>query len=147
MYMQINKPINEVNEFVELCQQLHLKVTPQRVAIYKELLNSDRHPTADDIYKIVKRGYPNISFDTVNRTLQTFVKVGIVDVVEIFGGAKRFDPNVTNHHHLHCTQCGKVLDFYNRAYDNLKVPENVEEQFQVISKRVVLKGICKDCRK
>jgi Fur family peroxide stress response transcriptional regulator len=143
--MQTIRPINEAREFIQLFQQLHLKVTPQRVAIYKELSNSDSHPTADDIYQIVKRQFPNISFDTVNRTLLTFVKVGVVDVVEIFGGAKRFDPNVTNHHHLHCVQCGKVLDFCHRAYDNLKVPENVEEQFQVISKRVVLKGICKEC--
>jgi len=106
----------------------------------------DTHPTADAIYQIVKKEYPHISFDTVNRTLLTFSEIGIVDVVEIFGGAKRFDPNVESHHHLHCTRCGKVFDFYNRAYDNLKVPKAVDAQFKVVSKRVVLKGVCKKCR-
>ena len=145
--MQKESPTDRKQAFLEICRQYHLKVTPQRVAIYHELLNSDNHPTADTIYRNVKREYPNISYDTVNRTLLTFANIGVVDVVETFGGAKRFDPNVTSHHHLNCTQCGKVIDLYNRDYDNLAVPESVTKQFQVISKRVVLKGICESCQK
>ena len=145
--MQKAERPDKTKEVVKICQEHLLKVTPQRVAIYQELLNSDTHPTADAVFQIVKKDYPNISFDTVNRTLLTFADIGIVDVVETFGGAKRFDPNVTTHHHLHCTQCGKVIDFYNRDYDNLAVPEGVNKQFQVISKRVVLKGICEACQK
>ena len=144
--MQNIKLPDKTNDFVQICQEHRLKVTPQRVAIYKKLLDSNTHPTADAIFQIVKREYPNISFDTVNRTLLTFADIGIVDVVETFGGAKRFDPNVTNHHHLHCTKCGKVFDFFSRAYDNLKVPEELHAQFQVTSKRVVLKGLCNECR-
>ena len=145
--MQKNGRADKTHAFLQICREQHLKVTPQRVAIYQELLQSDTHPTTDAVYQSVKREYPNISFDTVNRTLLTFADIGIVDVVEIFGGAKRFDPNVTNHHHLHCAQCGKVFDFYSRDFDNLEVPKDVHEQFQVISKRVVLKGICKECIK
>ncbi len=137
---------DKIHEFVGFCQAHQLKVTPQRMAIFNQLLNLDSHPTADAVYQIVRKKYPNISFDTVNRTLLTFSKIDIVDVVEIFGGAKRFDPNLKNHHHLHCNQCGKVFDFYSRAYDNLKVPEELHAQFQVTSKRVVLKGLCNECR-
>jgi Fur family peroxide stress response transcriptional regulator len=136
----------EIDAFLQICKEHHLKVTPQRMAIYKHLLREDTHPNADSVYQTVKQECPNISFDTVNRTLLTFAQIGIVDVVEIFGGAKRFDPNVTTHHHLHCTQCGKVFDFYSRAYDNLTIPEELHAQFHVTSKRVVLKGICKKCR-
>jgi Fur family peroxide stress response transcriptional regulator len=145
--MQTGERADKIQEFKKICQAHRLKITPQRIAIYQELFNSDTHPAADTIYQVVKKEYTNISFDTVNRTLLTFAKIGIVEVVEIFGGAKRFDPNVTNHHHIHCTQCGKILDFYSRAYDNLAVPDGVYEQFQVVSKRVILKGICKECRK
>jgi Fur family peroxide stress response transcriptional regulator len=144
--MQKETAAKRVNDFIQICQEHHLKVTPQRIAIYKVLLDSNPHPTADAVYQSVKKEHPSISFDTVNRTLQTFAKTGIVDVVEIFGGAKRFDLNVTNHHHMHCTQCGKVYDFYHRKYDHLEIPATVREQFQVISKRVVLKGVCKVCR-
>ena len=144
--MQKENHAFDLSMFMQVCRKHRLKITPQRVAIYKELLKSDTHPTTDAIYQNVKKEYPHISFDTVNRTLLTFAQSGIVDVVETFGGAKRFDPNLTNHHHLHCTQCGKVFDFYSRTYDNLKVPEELQTQFQVTSKRVVLKGLCKECR-
>ncbi len=144
--MQKEASADKIHEFLEICQTHQLKVTPQRVAIFNQLLNLDTHPTADAVYQSVSKEFPNISFDTVNRTLSTFSEIGIVDVVEVFGGAKRFDPNLRNHHHLHCTQCGKVFDFYSRAYDNLKVPEELHQEFQVTSKRVVLKGLCKECR-
>jgi Fur family peroxide stress response transcriptional regulator len=144
--MRKKSAADRLQEFSQICHKHHLKITPQRVAIYQELLNSDAHPTADAVYQIVKGEYPNISYDTVNRTLLTFAEIGIVDVVETFGGAKRFDPNVTDHHHLHCTRCGKIFDFVHRAYDHLEVPPEVRDQFKVTSKRVVLKGICKACR-
>jgi Fur family peroxide stress response transcriptional regulator len=145
--MQKETHKNKIQEFVQICREHQLKVTPQRVAIYKELVDSKSHPTADAVYQILKREYPGISFDTVNRTLLTFAEIGIVAIVEIFGGAKRFDPQVANHHHLHCTRCGKIIDFYSRIYDDLDIPEEVSEQFKVIDKRVVLKGICNECRK
>jgi Fur family peroxide stress response transcriptional regulator len=145
--MQIENPVDRISTFIEFCQEHHLKITPQRVAIYKELINLDTHPTADDIYQLVKKEYPNMSFDTVNRTLQTFAAVDLVDVVEIFGGAKRFDPDLANHHHLHCIRCGAILDFSSRIYDNLEVPDDIGDQFQVLRKRVVLIGLCKACRK
>ena len=68
---------------------------------------------------------------------------GAMDIA--FGGAKRFDPKVAPHHHLHCIRCARVFDFYSGIYDNLKVPIEIDEQFQILSKRVLLKGVCKDC--
>lgn len=135
----------KIDDFIKLCQGQLLKITPQRVAIYRELLNSDRHPTADVIYQAVKTEYPNISFDTVNRTLLTFTEIGILDIVEVFGGAKRFDTNVKEHHHLHCMRCGKIQDFSNNDYAHLDVPEEIMNSFRVVQKRVVIKGICKEC--
>lgn len=133
--------------FIEICRQYQLRVTPQRMVIYNELLNSEVHPSADTVYQTVKKDYPNISYDTVNRTLLTFADIGVVDVLETFGGAKRFDPQVTPHHHLHCTRCGQVIDFCNPDYDDLEIPESVNRKFQVVSKRVVLTGICEACQK
>ncbi|MFW5636528.1 MAG: Fur family transcriptional regulator [Thermodesulfobacteriota bacterium] len=143
--MEQANPEEKTREFVDICHEHGLKVTPQRVTIYREIINMDTHPTADAIYQIVKKEYPNISFDTVNRTLQTFADIGLVDVMEVFGGAKRFDPNVDDHHHLHCIRCGHVIDFSNRTYDELDVPEEIQQEFTVLGKRVVLKGICKAC--
>ena len=134
-----------IQEFITTCRQHRLKITPQRVAIYRELVSFQTHPSADDVYRRVRRLYPHISFDTVNRTLSTFLKIGIVDVVEIFGGAKRFDINPDTHHHLHCTTCGRIFDFQYHGYDDLDVPEAVLKRFNVTGKRIVLTGVCRSC--
>ena len=81
-----------VKLFTKTCQQNHLKITPQRIAIYKELLKSDQHPSVNEIYQAVKTDFHTISFDTVNRTLLTFSNIGILDIMESYGGSRRFDP-------------------------------------------------------
>jgi Fur family peroxide stress response transcriptional regulator len=134
-----------LKNFVETCKKSNLKVTPQRMAIYRELLNSTEHPTVDAMFQNIQKQFPNISYDTVSRTMLTFAEIGIVDLVEVFGGAKRFDPNVTNHHHLHCVSCGKIFDFNSDQYNNLDIPDEIQQQFRVLSSRVVLKGICDQC--
>jgi Fur family peroxide stress response transcriptional regulator len=136
-----------IQDFIDKCQVHNLKMTPQRMAIYRELLNSTEHPTVDAMFQTVKKEFPNISYDTVSRTLLTFAEIGIVDLVEVYGGAKRFDPNLADHHHLHCVSCGKIFDFQNHAYNKLDIPEEVRQHFRVLSSRVVLKGICEQCSK
>ncbi|MGD9301199.1 MAG: transcriptional repressor [Desulfobacterales bacterium] len=134
-------------DFIEACKTHHLKVTPQRMAIYRELVHSTEHPTVDAMFQTVKKEFPNISYDTVSRTMLTFAEIGMVDLVEVYGGAKRFDPNVTVHHHLHCVSCGKILDFHNDQYNNLDIPDEIRQRFRVLTSRVVLKGICDKCSK
>ncbi len=124
-----------------------LKITPQRTAIYQELLKAKDHPSADMIYRRIAKKIPNISLDTVNRTLLTFSKIGITNVVEGYGQAKRYDPDMDIHHHFRCIQCGSIIDFHSKEYDNISVPEEINKQFTVISKKVVLEGLCSKCRK
>lgn len=143
--MQNSEDDRRVQRFIDTCRQRQLKITPQRVAIYKALIQSDLHPTADKMFQTVRADYPNISFDTVNRALLTFAEIGLVDVVEVFGGPKRFDPVVDDHHHLHCMACGKIIDFDYEHYTQLEVPAEIAGMFKVISKRVVLKGLCASC--
>ncbi|MDJ0875832.1 MAG: transcriptional repressor [Desulfobacterales bacterium] len=134
-----------LQHFIDTCRQHQLKITPQRVAIYRALMDSDQHPTADMMYQTVREEFPSISFDTVNRALLTFAGIGMVDVVEVFGGPKRFDPDIDDHHHLHCTACGRIIDFDHEGYSHLEVPAEIARKFKVISKRVVLKGLCATC--
>ena len=143
--MQNETITNRIASFIEKCHAHDLKVTPQRVAIYRELIQSTQHPTADRMYQAIRKTFPNISFDTVNRTLLTFARIGVVDVVETFGGPKRFDSDVDDHHHLHCTACGRIIDFTYEAYANLEIPDSIAGRFTVTGKRVVLRGLCNAC--
>ncbi len=136
-----------VDSFKDRCKKHNLKITPQRLVIYRELLKSIDHPSADAIFKKVRRSFPNISFDTVNRTLLTFSKIGMVHVVEGYGDPKRFDPKMDKHHHFRCIKCNNIIDFYNESYDKIKIPNELKKQFNVLSKKVVLEGTCNRCLK
>jgi Fur family peroxide stress response transcriptional regulator len=124
-----------------------LKITPQRTAIFEELLKAKDHPTADDIYKRIVKRIPNISFDTVNRTLATFAEVGLTRIVEGYGQAKRYDPDLGAHHHFRCVRCARIVDFRSKDYDDLAVPAEIGGRFTVTGKKVVLEGLCELCGK
>jgi Fur family peroxide stress response transcriptional regulator len=132
--------------FFEICRQNNMRITPQRTAIYQAVVKSENHPSADDIFRIVNREFPNISFDTVNRTLNTFTQIGLLTVTESYKGARRFDPNVEAHHHMHCLKCGSIVDFKSDEFDQLMAPKQLMQKFaSVISSRVVFNGICLEC--
>jgi len=133
--------------FYQRAKKNGLKITPQRSAIYQELIKAKDHPSADMIYKRIVKKIPNISFDTVNRTLLTFSVIGITNIVEGYGQPKRYDPDMDSHHHFRCIQCNSIIDFYNKDYNNIAVPEEINKQFTVINKKVVLEGLCNKCRK
>jgi Fur family peroxide stress response transcriptional regulator len=138
--------MDKISFFAEKCKAHHLKVTPQRTAIFKILATAENHPSADEIFQEIQPKFPHISFDTVNRTLLTFAEIGIVDLAEGHGTPRRFDTNLVPHHHFFCIKCGRLTDFICKAYDNLEIPEKIRENFTITSKRVVLKGICDACR-
>lgn len=134
--------------FLKKCEENNLKVTPQRTAIYKELIKSKDHPSAEVIHKRLIKRFPNISLDTVNRTLLTFAKIGITYIVENSGNPKRFDPNINNHHHFVCLNCKTIIDFHSDFYDNMEIPNEIKEQATLITRKVVvLEGYCKNCGK
>lgn len=143
--MKENRIDSSMVLFKERCKEHNLKITPQRTAIYKELLKAKDHPSADMMYKRTRKNLPNISFDTVYRTLLSFSEIGIADVVEGYGEPKRFDPDIRKHHHFRCLKCGNIIDFHCELYDNIEIPEKIKNDFKVKKRRVILEGICNNC--
>ena len=109
------------DNFIKRCKEVGMKVTPQRVAIYRELASSDQHPSAEMIYQRIKKYYPNVSLTTIYRTLETFENLGIVFVVNVLYDAARYDANLEPHHHVVCVKCRKVEDFYDDSHENLRI--------------------------
>lgn len=123
-----------------------LKVTPQRVAVYKALIKSKEHPSADMLWRKVKKTFPNISLDTVNRTLLTLAEIGVAFIVEGSGDVKRFDGRLENHQHFKCIKCKKIIDFHHKPFDNIPVPKSISKKYTVLKKTVYFEGICNSCR-
>jgi len=129
------------------CRENNLKITPQRIVIYQELLKSKDHPNAEALHKRVKEIIPDISLDTVNRTLLTYFKIGIINLVEGYGEARRYDPHIANHHHFRCVNCHSIIDFDFKPYDDIIIPGDIKKAHTVLSKKVLLEGYCNKCRK
>jgi Fur family peroxide stress response transcriptional regulator len=137
----------KMDAFQARCRKAGLKVTPQRMAVYKVLLETKEHPSADMVFQEVRKIFPSISLDTVNRTLNTLSEIGVAFIVEGSGDAKRFDGNLDNHQHFKCVKCKRIVDFYHKSFDNVKVPKSIGGKFTILRKAVYLEGICDLCRK
>jgi Fur family peroxide stress response transcriptional regulator len=131
--------------FVENCRRNGLKVTPQRTAVYKTLLESKEHPSAEIVWNNVKRLFPGVSLDTVNRTLLTLAGIGSAFIVEGSGDVRRYDGNLEDHQHFRCIKCKKVFDFHYPPFDDIKMPASIAAKFKILRKTVYLEGICNSC--
>ena len=136
-----------MDRFQEAIRRAGVKLTPQRIEIYREAARTGDHPDIETITRNVRRKMPTVSLDTVYRTLDLFKELGLVWTLRPFPARVRFDANMKPHHHFICTRCGKVRDFYDRSLKNLKIPESAHSLGRVESARVELRGLCADCLK
>jgi Fur family peroxide stress response transcriptional regulator len=143
MRRKFSSPVLE--RYVAFCLEHGLKITPQRSAIYRVMMESTDHPCTEVVFRRVLAYYPAMSFDTVNRSLLTFAELGLIDIVESVSGVRRYDPNVERHHHLHCIKCGTIVDFCHPDFDAIPAPPAVTENFTILGKRVIFSGICSLC--
>jgi len=139
---------NDLNlqEFFTCCRRHGLKITPQRTEVYKILLGSADHPSAETVYQRAREILPNISLDTVNRTLATLVRIGAAFMVEGCGDVKRFDADMRNHQHFKCVSCKRIIDFSYKPFENVEVPAELSRRFKVLRAMVYVEGLCEACQ-
>ena len=141
-----NEKINKkINDFRAKCRQARLKVTPQRIAIYKVLIQSNEHPSAEMVYRQVKQDLPHISLDTVNRTLVTLNDLGMAFTLEGTGDARRYDAILDDHQHFKCLKCKKVIDLFDETFGNISTPAKLEK-CDILRQTVYFEGICDTCK-
>jgi len=135
-----------IDAFKATCREKGLRITPQRMAVYRALVQSKDHPSAEMLCRQVRRQHSNISLDTVNRTLLTLSTIGAAFVVEGSGESKRFDADLRNHQHFKCIKCRRIFDLHHKPFENIEVPAEIEQKFKILRKTVYLEGICDSCR-
>ena len=136
-----------IERFESACRNKKLKITQQRLEVFRELARYPGHPTADNIYSRVRRRLKTISLDTVYRTIGTFEKHGLIKRLQLIDNTARYDINLEKHHHLVCTRCRKIEDFYWPDFDRLNLPRGAREWGSPDSKHVEIHGLCQKCRK
>ena len=131
-------------EFRARCRASGLRVTGQRLAVYRALAADPSHPTVDVVYASLQSQMPSLSRATVYRILESLEREKLIRRVSTTAGGTRFDANLAPHQHLVCRVCGKIADFSapwlaRRAVD--AVPGFVVEELDI---RIV--GRCTGCR-
>jgi Fur family transcriptional regulator, peroxide stress response regulator len=139
-------PAGKLDTFRRVCREKGLKVTPQRVAVYQALIATDEHPSAEAVFERVRQVFPNISLDTVNRTLLTLNEMGLALAVEGSGDAKRFDGDTGSHQHFKCIRCKRIIDFHHEPFSRICVPKSLADKFVVLRTTVYVEGLCDRCR-
>jgi Fur family peroxide stress response transcriptional regulator len=136
----------KLDAFRRVCRDKGLKVTPQRMAVYEALVATNEHPSAEAVFHKVREIFPNISLDTVNRTLLTLSDMGLALPVEGSGDAKRFDGDTGNHQHFRCVRCKRIIDFHHEPFGRISVPKSLADKFVVLRTTVYVEGLCDRCR-
>ncbi|MCW6034695.1 transcriptional repressor [Spirulina subsalsa FACHB-351] len=132
------------DQIVKTMKTKGLRVTPQRFAVYANLLERKDHPTAEQILQDLNQEAPRSSQATVYSSLQALCQVNLVKAVLLEEGVCRYDANINRHHHFRCKCCGKIEDI---PWEQL--PEMTFEQLrpglQVEGYEVTVHGICDRC--
>jgi Fur family peroxide stress response transcriptional regulator len=137
----------ELHDNEDLAQRLAtsgLRLTRQRQQVFEVVVESHDHPTAEQIFDRAKKANPEISFATVYNCLSVLVECGLVRQVILDRAPVRFCPNMREHWHFFCENCGEVLDIdvpKDVAFHAGKLPQ----AFTVNHVDVALRGRCGRC--
>lgn len=135
-----------LSEAIDALKSTRVRMTPQRHAILEFLYESQTHPTADEIYKALEGRFPNMSVATVYNNLRVFKEVGIVKELSYGDASSRFDCVTSNHYHVICNDCGKIVDFHYPGLDEVETLAEHVTGFQVDNHRMEIYGTCPSCK-
>ena len=124
-----------------------LRITSQRALILEIIRQGEGHLDADEVYRRAREQRPRLSLSTVYRTLQALKNLGLVEEVHFDEAHHHYEMKpLTEHHHLVCLSCGRVVEF---KYPLARlVRRNVREakDFQITGSEVRMTGYCPACR-
>ncbi len=122
-----------------------MRLTTQRQIILEELGKVTSHPTANEVYDMVRKRLPRIGLGTVYRNLELMAETGIILKLEVGGTQKRFDATIAPHYHIRCLSCGKVDDIELPVMASINKTAADLSQYQVLGHHIEFSGICSDC--
>lgn len=143
------RPVFKEKTFKALLQQHNLKATAQRLSILKSLSSGAKtHLTVRDIFEKISKTHPNIGFATIYRFLKTITELGITSELKMSNTPSRYElKSNTHHHHITCTQCGKIIEFQNKKMEALIQSIIKKNKFSLDHHIIELYGECSRCSK
>jgi Fur family ferric uptake transcriptional regulator len=123
----------------------NMRLTTQRQIILEELGKVTSHPTANEVYDMVRQRLPRIGLGTVYRNLELMADIGIILKLEVGGTQKRFDATVEPHYHIRCSSCGKVNDVHMAIQEQINEMAEKASNYKILGHHIEFSGICENC--
>lgn len=141
---------NEIEKLKNNLKSKGYKLTPQRRAIVDIIIRKEgNHLTTEELYDSVKKECPEIGLATVYRTVQLLDELGIICKLNLDDGCSRYElvheAENHQHHHLICTNCGKVTEVEGDLLEQLEQRIQSKYNFQIKNHSVKFYGLCSDC--
>jgi Fur family transcriptional regulator, peroxide stress response regulator len=133
-----------IDTAVRTLKEKGLRVTPQRCAVYSNLLGRDDHPTVEQLLKDLNQSFPISSQATVYTSLQSLREAGLVREVLLEEGVSRYDANVKPHHHFRCRCCGSIKDIAWTELPTLSL-SGLQAGLKAETYEVTVYGVCDRC--
>jgi len=145
--MKVEKGVIEarVEVYREAARKVGVKLTHQRLEIFRTIASSLEHPDAEAVFKAVKKRMPTVSLDTVYRTLWLLKDLGVILTLGPRRETVRFDANLSRHHHFICERCGLMRDFESAELDSIGIPKSAKGFGTVTETHIELRGLCRGC--
>ncbi len=134
----------QADQIIQVLKSKSLRVTPQRFAVYANLMSRTDHPTAEQILSDLNQDGPQSSQATVYSSLQALQDVGLVREVLLEEGICRYDANVVPHHHFRCRACGVIEDIAWEQVQGIDL-SNLRPGLVVEGYEVTVHGVCEGC--
>ena len=139
----------ELKKFMKVLRNENLKLTPQRVEIFREVCDSDEHREAEEIYLALRERDVHVSRSTVYRTMNILYQHDLVRRMNIGDGKWRYEHwlDCHQHDHLICIRCGTIVEFMNPQIEGIQKDVADKFNYKLVKHVHQLFGLCKQCRK
>jgi len=135
--------ISNMDNLILLFKEKKIRVTPQRLEVYRAIFGKNKHLTAEQIYEKIKHKLPAISLATIYTILDSFKEKDLVSEMRIEFDKSRFESRVSFHHHFMCKKCGAIFDI-----DKPPCPEIACKKIDghsIEKLQGYFYGVCKNC--
>jgi len=121
-------------------------LTSQRRAVLEALKDFQGHPSAEEVYLVVKKRNPKVALGTVYQALSVLEEIGLIEAKHWSESPVRYDLNTDPHYDIRCTRCGEVAEIPGVEFEDFAARIRENTPYEVTHASLVIQGVCPDCQ-
>ena len=121
-------------------------LTSQRRAVLDALKDSSGHPSAEEVYLLVKKRNPKVALGTVYQALSVLEEIGLIEAKRWSESPVRYDLNTKPHYDIRCTKCDEVTEIPDVEFEDFATRIRENTPYEVTNTTLVIEGVCPLCQ-